>query len=200
MRRGREQAELIKALAAKYGVTPRAARKWRELRDPRWDSFLAERAASGSLRSEDVPAPANAELPTYSEEELTLEWQIRKMREKVADLSRRADLAQRAGDIDSEMALRRMHMQHMEAARRLEKDAPGIQRDSGDVIPKRLAQQAIIQYSATVSAALANLPDRILTLLPSLEAAISEKIRSEVRDVLQAAREISFNPNAPGAG
>ncbi|MFZ4597810.1 MAG: hypothetical protein ACOYNN_04120 [Terrimicrobiaceae bacterium] len=197
MRRGREQADLIKAVAAKHGVTPRAARKWRDSNDNRWIGFLAERAAAGSLSAEEVPAQTHAELPTYTEEELTLDWQIRKMREKVADLSRRADLAQRAGDIDSEMALRRMHMQHMEAARRLEKDAPSIQRDSGDVIPKRLAQQAIIQYSATVAAALANLPDRILTLLPAIESAISEKIRDEVNEVLKAAREIQLNA-APG--
>ena len=195
MRRGREQSELIKILAAKASVTPRAVRKWRDQNDSRWIKFLAERAAAGSLRADQVPETFT-EIPTYSDEELSHEGQIRRMREKIADLSRRADLAQRAGDIDSETLLRKMHLAHMEGARRLEKDAPGIARDSGDVIPKRVAQQAIIQYSAHVAAAISNLPDRILSLLPSLESSLCEKIRDEIRDVMQSAREIQLN--APG--
>jgi hypothetical protein len=193
MRRGREQADLIKALAAKHGVTPRGARKWRDKNDPRWIGFLAERAAAGSLRSTEVPAPDITELPTYSDEEISLDVQIRKLREKVADLARRADLAQMAGDVDSEMVLRRMNIQHIEAARRLEKDAPAIQRDSGDVVPKRLLQQTILQYSAAVAAALANLPDRILTLIPSLEGPLADKVREEINDVLRVAHEIRLS-------
>lgn len=118
---------------------------------------------------------------------------MRKMREKVADLARRADLAQMAGDLDMEMAIRRMHVQHIEAARRLEKDAPGIARDSGDVVPKRLFHQTVLQYSATVAAAVNNLPDRIFTLLPAIDAVLAQKIREEINDVLRTTKEIRLD-------
>jgi len=91
------------------------------------------------------------------------------------------------------LALRRMWLQHAEALRRLEKDAPGIARDSGDVVPKRLFHQTVIQYSSAIAAALANLPDRILTLLPNLEEALASKIRAEVADVQRAAKEIRLD-------
>ncbi|MBU3720725.1 MAG: hypothetical protein FGM22_08215 [Burkholderiaceae bacterium] len=168
-------------------------RKWRDQSDPRWAQFLAERAAAGMVPVGSAGLPAPESPRAWTDEELALETQIRKMKEATADLRERAEVAKKAGDLDSELALRRMWLQHAEALRRLEKDAPGIARDSGDVVPKRLFHQTVIQYSSAIAAALANLPDRILTLLPNLEEALASKIRAEVADVQRAAKEIRLD-------
>jgi hypothetical protein len=192
-RHGREQADLVKACAARHGVTPRAVRKWRDQGDDRWNKFLAERAAAGMIpvgaASPAVPVVARE----WTDEELTLENQIRKMKEATADLRERAELAKSIGDLDAEMALRRMWLQHAEALRRLEKDAPGIQHASGDVVPKKLAAQTILQYSAAVAAAVSNLPDRILSLIPSVGEEIAAKIREETNEVMRAAKEVRLD-------
>jgi hypothetical protein len=189
-RHGREQADLVKACAARHGVTTRAVRKWRDQADPRWNGFLAERAAAGMV-------PVGAATPSvpvvareWTDKELSIENHIRKMKEATADFYERAELAKAAGDLDMELALRRVWRDYTESLRRLEKDAPGIQRDSGDVVSKRLYHQVILQYSATVAAAVSNLPDRILTLLPQLGDEMASKIRSEIEDVMRAAKEI----------
>jgi hypothetical protein len=189
-RHGREQADLVKACAARHGVTTRAVRKWRDQADPRWNGFLAERAAAGMVPVGSAAPAVPVVAREWSDEELALDNQIRKMKEATADLRERAELAKSIGDLDAEMSLRRMWLQHAEALRRLEKDAPGIQRDSGDVVSKRLYHQVILQYSATVAAAVSNLPDRILTLLPQLGDDLASKIRSEIDDVMRAAKEI----------
>jgi hypothetical protein len=190
---GREQAELIKACAASHGVTTRAVRKWRDQADGRWSKFLAERAAAGmvpvGLASPATPAVSRE----WSDEELTLDNQIRKMKEPTADLRERAELAKSVGDLDAEMALRRMWLQHAEALRRLEKDAPGISAASGDVVPKKLAVQIIVGYSAAIAAAVANLPDRLISMLPSLGDDIAEKIRAEADEIRRAAKDIRLD-------
>lgn len=192
-RHGREQADLVKACAAAHGVTPRAVRKWRDAADDRWNKFLAERAAAGmvpvGLASPSAPAVARE----WSDEELALDNQIRKMKEATADLRERAELAKSVGDLDAEMALRRMWLQHAEALRRLEKDAPGISAASGDVVPKKLALQIIAQYSAAIAAAVANLPDRLISILPALGEDIAEKIRAEADEIRRAAKDIRLD-------
>ena len=192
-RHGREQADLVKACAAAHGVTPRAVRKWRDAADDRWNKFLAERAAAGmvpvGLASPSAPAVARE----WSDEELALDNQIRKMKEATADLRERAELAKTVGDLDAEMALRRMWLQHAEALRRLEKDAPGISAASGDVVPKKLALQIIAQYSAAIAAAVANLPDRLISILPALGEDIAEKIRAEADEIRRAAKDIRLD-------
>jgi hypothetical protein len=130
----------------------------------------------------------------WTDEELALENQIRKMKEATADLRERAELAKSIGDLDAEMALRRMWLQHAEALRRLEKDAPGISAASGDSVPRKQAVQAILQYSASVVAAVSNLPDRVISLLPQIGEDIATKIRAESEEVLRVAQDI--NPDA----
>lgn len=192
-RHGREQADLIKACAAKHGVTTRAVRKWRDLGDDRWNKFLSERAMAGMV-SVGAAAPAPVSAPRqWSDEELAMDHQLRKMKEATADLRERAELAKSVGDLDAEMAIRRMWLQHAEALRRLEKDAPGIQTSAGDVLPKRIVQQTILQYSAGVAAAVANLPDRILSLLPTIGEDIAAKIRAEAHEVMRAAKEVRLD-------
>ena len=195
MRHGREQAELIKTCAARHGVTPRAVRKWRDAADPRWGKFIADRAIAGMVpMGSAAVAPAQSANPReWTDEELTLDTQIRKLKEATADLRERAELAKSVGDLDSEMTLRRMWLQHAEALRRLEKDAPGIATASGDVVSKRLFHQALLQYSAGVAAAVSNLPDRILSLLPQLGEDIAAKIRAEISDVMRSAKEIRLD-------
>ena len=192
-RHGREQADLVKACAAAHGVTPRAVRKWRDAADDRWNKFLAERAAAGmvpvGLASPSAPAVARE----WSDEELALDNQIRKMKEATADLRERAELAKSVGDLDAEMALRRMWLQHAEALRRLEKDAPGISAASGDVVPKKLAIQIIAQYSAAIAAAVGNLPDRLISILPAIGEDIAEKIRAEADEIRRAAKDIRLD-------
>ena len=192
-RHGREQADLVKACAARHGVTPRAVRKWRDQVDPRWNQFLAERAAAGMIPVGSA-APAPSIPREWSDEDLTLENQIRKMKEATADLRERAELAKSVGDLDAEMSLRRMWLQHAEALRRLEKDAPGISAASGDVVNRKQAVQVLMQYSAAIAAALSNLPDRILSLLPQVADDIAAKIRAEAEEVQRAAQQI--NPDA----
>ena len=190
---GREQAELIKACAAAHGVTTRAVRKWRDQADARWSKFLAERAAAGMVPVGLASPAAPAVSREWSDEELTLDNQIRKMKEATADLRERAELAKSVGDLDAEMALRRMWLQHAEALRRLEKDAPGISAASGDVVPKKLAVQIIVGYSAAIAAAVANLPDRLISMLPSLGDDIAEKIRAEADEIRRAAKDIRLD-------
>lgn len=138
-----------------------------------------------------APAPVAGQVREWTDEELAMDNQIRKMKEATADLRERAELAKSVGDLDAEMALRRMWLQHAEALRRLEKDAPGISAASGEVVQRKQAVQAILQYSAAVVAAVSNLPDRILSLLPQLGDELAAKIRAETDEVLRAAQEIN---------
>lgn len=183
----------MKACAAAHGVTTRAVRKWRDQADGRWSKFLAERAAAGMVPVGLASPAAPAVSREWSDEELTLDNQIRKMKEATADLRERAELAKSVGDLDAEMALRRMWLQHAEALRRLEKDAPGISAASGDVVPKKLAVQIIVGYSAAIAAAVANLPDRLISMLPSLGDDIAEKIRAEADEIRRAAKDIRLD-------
>lgn len=192
-RHGREQADLVKACAAAHGVTTRAVRKWRDQADGRWSKFLAERAAAGMVPVGLASPAAPAVSREWTDEELALDNQIRKMKEATADLRERAELAKACGDLDAEMALRRMWLQHAEALRRLEKDAPGIQHASGDVVPKKILNQTILQYSAAIRAAVANLPDRILSLLPQVGDELAAKIRAESDEVMRAAKDIRLD-------
>lgn len=193
-RHGREQADLVKACAAAHGVTTRAVRKWRDAADPRWNGFLAERAAAGMLPVGAAAPSAPVVSREWTEEELAMENQIRKMKEATADLRERAELAKSVGDLDAEMALRRMWLQHAEALRRLEKDAPAISAASGDVVSRKQAVQTLFQYSASIAAALQNLPDRILSLLPTVADDIADKIRAEADEVRRSA--LGIDPNA----
>lgn len=190
-RHGREQADLVKSCAARHGVTPRAVRKWRDAADPRWNQFLAERAAAGMIPVGSAAPAAPSIAREWSDEDLTLENQIRKMKEATADLRERAELAKSVGDLDAEMSLRRMWLQHAEALRRLEKDAPGISAASGDVVNRKQAVQVLMQYSAAIAAALTNLPDRILSLVPQVADDIAAKIRAETEEVQRAAQAIN---------
>jgi len=192
-RHGREQADLVKACAAAHGVTTRAVRKWRDQGDRRWSKFLAERAAAGMVPVGAASVPQPTLVREWTDEELALENQIRKLKEATADLRERAELAKSVGDLDAEMSLRRMWLQHAEALRRLEKDAPGISAASGDVVPKKIAHQTILQYSAAVAAAVSNLPDRILSLLPTVGDDIAAKIRAEAEEVMRAAKEVRLD-------
>jgi hypothetical protein len=195
MRHGREQADLIKACAAKHGVTTRAVRKWRDSADPRWNGFLADRAVAGMVPM-GAAAPAqvtSAPAREWTDEELALDNQVRKMKEATADLRERAELAKLTGDLDAEMALRRMWLQHAEALRRLEKDAPSIQRESGDMVPRKVAIQLVIQYSAAIAAAVTNLPDRLLSLLPQVGEDIASKVRAETDEIMRAAKDIRID-------
>ena len=198
MRRGREQAELIKACAAKFGITPRGVRKWRDGGDSRWDQFLAERAVAGMIPIGSAAVMEPAVSRVWSEGELTLDTQIRKMKEATADLWERTELAKRAGDLDSEMTLRRMFLQHTESLRRLEKDAPGIQKESGDVVPLRMVEQALIGYAANVKSRLALVPDRVLSLFPELAEDVCRVLRSEVDEVMRSASQLTLSDGAPG--
>jgi hypothetical protein len=195
MRHGREQADLIKACAAKHGVTTRAVRKWRDSADPRWNGFLADRAVAGMVPM-GAAAPAQAAagpVREWTDEELALDNQVRKMKEATADLRERAELAKLTGDLDAEMALRRMWLQHAEALRRLEKDAPSIQKESGDLVSRKVAVQIVVQYSAAIAAAVANLPDRLISMLPALGEDIAEKIRAEADEIRRAAKDIRLD-------
>ena len=174
-------------------MTTRAVRKWRDQADGRWSKFLAERAAAGMVPVGLASPAAPAVSREWSDEELALDNQIRKMKEATADLRERAELAKSVGDLDAEMALRRMWLQHAEALRRLEKDAPGISAASGDVVPKKLAVQIIVGYSAAIAAAVANLPDRLISMLPSLGDDIAEKIRAEADEIRRAAKDIRLD-------
>jgi hypothetical protein len=115
------------------------------------------------------------------------------MKEATADLRERAELAKLTGDLDAEMALRRMWLQHAEALRRLEKDAPSIQRESGDMVPRKVAIQLVIQYSAAIAAAVTNLPDRLLSLLPQVGDDIASKVRAETDEIMRAAKDIRLD-------
>ena len=192
MRRGREQAELVKACAAKHGITARGVRKWRDANDDRWVRFLAERAAAGSL----PVGAASTSVPVverqWSDEELALDFQIRKLKEATADLRERAELAKQAGDLDAELSLRRMNLQHTEALRRLEKDAPGIQRESGDVVPRRQAEQALIGYASAIKASLQLLGPRLFSLFPELAAEVKDAFTREIQEVMRAASALKL--------
>ena len=190
MRRGREQAELVKACAAKHGITPRGVRKWRDHNDSRWAQFLAERAVAGSLPVGSAQLQAPAVARQWTEEEIDLTRQIRRLKEAASDLGDRAELAKAVSDVDAEMQLRRMQVQHVEALRRLEKDAPGVQRESGDVVPRRAVEQALIGYASAVKSQLQLLPDRILTLFPELAAEVAEVLRNEVAEVMRSASNL----------
>jgi len=195
MRHGREQADLIKACAAQHGVTPRAVRKWRDSVDPRWNGFLADRAVAGMVpMGAAAPAQAtSAPAREWTDEELALDNQVRKMKEATADLRERAELAKLTGDLDAEMSLRRMWLQHAEALRRLEKDAPSIQRESGGMVPRKVVIQLVIQYSAAIAAAVTNLPDRLLSLLPQVGDDIASKVRAETDEIMRAAKDIRLD-------
>jgi hypothetical protein len=197
MRRGREQAELVKGCAAKHGCTPRAVRKWRDANDDRWIKFLAERAASGQIPV-GVAALAPTEPRAWRDEELLTETQIRRLREAVADLFERAELAKRAGDLNAEMAYRQNAIKHVEALRRLEKDAPSIAKEAGDVVPRRAVEQALIGYAADVKARLQILPDRILTLFPALAEEIVRTLQNEVAEVMRSCAALSLSNGDPG--
>ena len=192
-RHGREQSDLVKACAAAHGVTTRAVRKWRDQGDSRWSKFLAERAAAGMVPVGSASVPQPTVVREWTDEELALENQIRKLKEATADLRERAELAKSVGDLDAEMSLRRMWLQHAEALRRLEKDAPGLSAASGGVVNKKLVHQSILQYSAAVAAAVSNLPDRILSLLPTVGDDIAAKIRAESEEVMRAAKEVRLD-------
>lgn len=195
MRHGREQAELIKACAAKHGMTTRGVRKWREAGDPRWDRFLAERALAGTVPVGAVNLPPEPER-NWTDEELAMDSQIRNLKIATADLRERAELAKRTGDLDSEMTLRRMWLQHTESLRRLEKDAPSIQKESGDVLPRRQVEQALIGYVSGVKSRLALVPDRIFSLFPDLAEDVVGVIRSEVDEVMRSASQLSLTDGA----
>jgi hypothetical protein len=141
-------------------------------------------------------APAQAAagpVREWTDEELALDNQVRKMKEATADLRERAELAKLTGDLDAEMALRRMWLQHAEALRRLEKDAPSIQKESGDLVSRKVAVQIVVQYSAAIAAAVANLPDRLISMLPALGEDIAEKIRAEADEIRRAAKDIRLD-------
>ena len=107
--------------------------------------------------------------------------------------------AKAVGDVDAEMQLRRMHVQHVEALRRLEKDAPGIQRESGDVIPRRAAEQALVGYASSIKASLQLLPSRIFSLFPDLAAEVKEAVLREVEGIQRAAATLKLTDDAqPG--
>jgi hypothetical protein len=170
-------------------------RKWRDSADPRWNGFLADRAVAGMVPM-GAAAPAqvtSAPAREWTDEELALDNQVRKMKEATADLRERAELAKLTGDLDAEMALRRMWLQHAEALRRLEKDAPSIQRESGDMVPRKVAIQLVIQYSAAIAAAVTNLPDRLLSLLPQVGEDIASKVRAETDEIMRAAKDIRLD-------
>jgi hypothetical protein len=192
MRRGREQAELVKACAAAHGITPRGVRKWRDANDDRWVRFLAARAAAGSLPVGSAATVEPEEARQWTDTELALDFQIRKLKEATADLRERAELARKANDLDAEMALRRMTLQHTEALRRLEKDAPGILRESGDVIPRRQAEQALVGYASSIKASLQMLPNRIFSLFPELAAEVKDAVIREVQEIQRAAASLKL--------
>jgi hypothetical protein len=121
-----------------------------------------------------------------------MDAQVRKLKEATADLHERAELAKLAGRIDDEMALRRMWLQHTESLRRLEKDAPSISRESGDVIPRRPVEQALLGYVSNVVSHLEQLPDRFFSLFPDLPTGAAEKLRDEVNVVRTAAASLSL--------
>jgi hypothetical protein len=166
-------------------------RKWRDLNDSRWAKFLAERAAAGMLPvGSGGGVVFSAEPRKWADDELTMETQLRRMRETVADLFERANLFRATGDIDSEMNIRRVWADMTEKLRRLEKDAPGIQRDAGDSVPKRQMVQALVSYASEISAVLTNLPDRIMTLLPEIDDHRADTIRMEIMEILSMAKEV----------
>jgi hypothetical protein len=191
MRHGREQAELIKLCAARHGITPRGVRKWRDQGDERWVKFLAERAAAGAVAVGSCSLPP-ASPREWKPEDISMDAQVRKLKEATADLHERAELAKLAGRIDDEMALRRMWLQHTESLRRLEKDAPSISRESGDVIPRRPVEQALLGYVSNVVSHLEQLPDRFFSLFPDLPTGAAEKLRDEVNVVRTAAASLSL--------
>jgi hypothetical protein len=192
MKRGREQSDLVKACAAKHGVTPRAVRKWRDQTDSRWVRFLSERAAAGAVPLGSA-ALATVEAREWTEEELDLRFQIRKLKEQVADLRERAELAQRAGELDAEMSLRRMWLQHTEALRRLEKDAPAIQKETGEVIPAGPVKRAIFGYVSQVKSRIGLVVDRVLSLHPDLIPEVVQTLQTEIDECLRAAASIDLS-------
>ena len=193
MKRGREQSDLVKACAAAHGVTPRAVRKWRDAVDPRWVKFLAERAAAGSVPLGSAALPPAPEPREWNDEELDLRFQIRKLKEQVADLRERAELAQRAEDLDAEMTLRKMWLQHTEALRRLEKDAPAIQRETGEVIPVGPVKRAIFGYVSQVKSRIALVVDRVMSLHPDLIPEVVQTLQNEIDECLHAASSIDVS-------
>jgi hypothetical protein len=107
-----------------------------------------------------------------------------------ADLFARAEAAKMSGDLDAEMNLRRMWMNVTNGLRQLEKDAPGISKDSGDSVPKRMMTQALLAYAGEIAALLSNLPERIWSLIPEIDEERRVRIGQELEEILLAAREV----------
>jgi hypothetical protein len=148
--------------------------------DPRWVKFLAERAAAGSVPLGSASLPPAAEQREWNEEELDLRFQIRKLKEQVADL-------------DAEMTLRKMWLQHTEALRRLEKDAPAIQRETGEVIPVGPVKRAIFGYVSQVKSRIALVVDRVMSLHPDLIPEVVQTLQNEIDECLHAASSIDVS-------
>ena len=195
MGRARDEAALVKECAGMHSVSDRAVRNWRDAKDPRWLEFLAERAASKSVR----PGGKNF-VGKPSEEEVLpgegLEFEIIRLKKECVDLARRARGAKETDDLTSEALLNRMLDSKRETLRKMEKDTPDIQRESGEVLPKRIVEQSLIQYAAGVSSVLENLADRILTLLTGLDPMVEVKVRDEIMEARRAASEVTLLPAA----
>ena len=142
-------------------------------------------------------ALATVEAREWTEEELDLRFQIRKLKEQVADLRERAELAQRAGELDAEMSLRRMWLQHTEALRRLEKDAPAIQKETGEVIPAGPVKRAIFGYVSQVKSRIGLVVDRVISLHPDLIPEVVQTLQTEIDECLHAAASIDLSNARP---
>lgn len=59
--------------------------------------------------------------------------------------------------------------------------------------PTELESEVIAQYSAAIAAAVANLPDRLISILPALGEDIAEKIRAEADEIRRAAKDIRLD-------
>lgn len=191
LRHGREQSDLIKACAAAHGVTTRAVRKWREHGDERWRKWIARKAADQIMRGtsvdglpDDLPQPPRRE---YSADEITIDRRVAEMRITCADLAARAAAAQATGAINDEFALRKMLIAHVESLRRLEKDAPSIQRESGDSVPRAAVETAFGTYSAEMRTRIDAFILRVLNRLPADQRPVIEPFIREEQITLQIA-------------
>lgn len=200
-RNGRQHAELIAACANAHSVSTRSVRAWRAANDPRWLTFLSGRALES-------PAPAASTPdtePDDTEPGHGLAFEIIRANRECASLARRVRAEHRrtacpacgkTGDLAAESTLTRMLNDTRATLHRITKDAPGIQAEAGDLIPK----VRVIQYAGALQTLIRTLPARLASIFPDGTApAIRAAAEAEIDQLCTHLAEVRLDFTADTA-
>ena len=203
MRHGRGEAQIIKACAISHQVTEQAVRKWRAKKDKRWLAFMADKAVDGlnysspqggndtGTRGADDHS-SEPEIPETPGEGLMFE--IIRARKECLDYARRIRDAQVKKDLETEITLSRILAQNRETLRRLEKDTPGINRDSGESVDKIKVEAEFTSLLSSLRQQLENVPLRIVSALPAnLIPEVLPKIEAEINSLFNRLAEVEIH-------